>query len=57
MLCICLSWFWIELNLDGLYLNFVLCLVFKEEYNRMNGSCGQLNGALDCVCFGFLGKN
>lgn len=89
MLCICLSWFWLELNLDSLYLNFVLCLVFKEEYKRMNGSgilqglaltvwsvflptfllrdtqfsflwlpsCGQLNGALDYVCFGFLGKN
>ena len=32
-----------RIELDGLYLNFVLCLVFKEEYNRMNGS-GILQG-------------
>ena len=33
----------IEQNLDSLYLNFVLCLVFNEEYKRMNGS-GILQG-------------
>lgn len=53
MLCVCLSWFWIELNLDSLHLNFVLCLVFKEEYNRMNGS-GVLQGPALTVWSVFL---